>query len=94
VCQIATVLSAPPSTISGHLTELRQAGVIDERRTGKWIHCRLVDDPAVGALIGPLIAAVDVDVDVRRDAKAAATIRRQPLAAICASALSPAKGLR
>jgi ArsR family transcriptional regulator len=83
VCQIATVLGAPPSTISGHLSELRRAGVVGEQRAGKWIYCRLSEDPAVGALLVPLFAALADDADVRRDAATASALRRQPLATVC-----------
>ena len=37
VCQIATILGTPTSTISGHLSELRHAGLVCEQRSGKWI---------------------------------------------------------
>jgi DNA-binding transcriptional ArsR family regulator len=83
VCQIATIFSAPPSTISGHLSELRRAGVVCEQRAGKRIYCRLSDDHAVGDLLGPLFAALANDGDVRRDAATAGALRRQLLAAVC-----------
>ncbi|ODS53475.1 MAG: hypothetical protein ABS36_12590 [Acidobacteria bacterium SCN 69-37] len=89
VCQIATILSAPPSTISGHLTELRHAGLVCEQRTGKWIYCRLTDDHTVATLLAPLFAALTKDEDVRRDAAAAAVLRRRRLAAVCAAVLPP-----
>jgi ArsR family transcriptional regulator len=82
VCQIATILSAPPSTISGHLSELRHAGLMCEQRSGKWIHCRFSDDHSVSALLAPLFEALAEDGDIRRDAATAAVLRRQPLAAV------------
>jgi DNA-binding transcriptional ArsR family regulator len=82
VCQIATILSAPPSTISGHLSELRRAGVVCEQRAGKRIYCRLSDDHTVAALLGPLFAALAEDGDIRRDAATASALRCQPPAAV------------
>jgi ArsR family transcriptional regulator len=82
VCQIATIVGSPPSTISGHLSELRRAGVVGEQRAGKRIYCRLSDDHTVGALLGPLFAALADDGDVRRDAATASALRRQPVAAV------------
>ena len=53
VCQITEILSLAPSTISKHLSILRQARLIDTEKVGRWIHCRLADvdtnHPAMGA---------------------------------------------
>jgi ArsR family transcriptional regulator len=77
VCQIATILSAPASTISGHLSDLRRAGLVCEQRTGKWIHCRLSDDHCVATLLMPLLAALTEDRDIQHDTATAGVLRRQ-----------------
>jgi ArsR family transcriptional regulator len=77
VCQIATILSAPASTISGHLFDLRRAGLVCEQRTGKWIHCRLNDDHCVAALLMPLLAALTEDREIQHDTAMAGVLRRQ-----------------
>ena len=38
VCQITEVLGLAPSTVSAHLKELKQAGLITERKDGKWVY--------------------------------------------------------
>lgn len=43
VCQILELLDLAPSTVSKHLSILRQAGLIDARKAGKWMHYRLAD---------------------------------------------------
>jgi len=40
-CQITAVLQLAPSTVSSHLAELRRAGLLTERKDGRWIHYRL-----------------------------------------------------
>lgn len=45
VCQLIELLALAPSTTSKHLAILRQAGLVETRKAGRWIHCRLADDP-------------------------------------------------
>jgi len=46
VCQITELFGLAPSTISKHLSILYQAGLVDSRKNGRWIHYSL---PANGA---------------------------------------------
>jgi ArsR family transcriptional regulator len=41
VCHLHEALELPPSTVSRHLTTLRQAGLIVGRRHGTWVYYRL-----------------------------------------------------
>ena len=41
VCQVQAVLGLAPSTVSKHLTLLRAAGLVCDRRDGRWIHYAL-----------------------------------------------------
>ena len=41
VCQITAVLSLAPSTVSKHLSILRQAELVEIEKRGRWIYCRL-----------------------------------------------------
>ncbi len=45
VCRIIELLQLAPSTVSKHLTILKQAGLIEGRKEGRWMHYRLPDDP-------------------------------------------------
>ena len=47
VCEIMTALSKPQSTTSHHLSILREAGLVKERRDGKWSYYRLADGAVV-----------------------------------------------
>ena len=38
VCELAALIDADISTVSRHLTMLRQAGIIDEQRRGKMVY--------------------------------------------------------
>jgi ArsR family transcriptional regulator len=44
VCDLTEVLRLPQSTISRHMTQLRQSGLVADRREGTWKHYRFIDD--------------------------------------------------
>ncbi len=41
VCDLVAALDAPQSTISRHLAQLRQCGLVVARRQGTWMHYRI-----------------------------------------------------
>ncbi len=41
VCDLTTALNLPQSTISRHMSRLKLAGLVTDRRTGKWVHYSL-----------------------------------------------------
>lgn len=43
VCQIIEMLGLAPSTVSKHMSILRQAGLVETRKDGRWIYYRLAD---------------------------------------------------
>ncbi len=43
VCQIIEMLGLAPSTVSKHMSILRQAGLVETRKEGRWIYYRLAD---------------------------------------------------
>jgi len=46
VCQLVGLLGLSMPTVSRHLTVLRDAGVLDSRKDGRWVHYRLADPEA------------------------------------------------
>ena len=46
VCQIIELLELAPSTVSKHMSVLRQARLIDGRKDGRWMYFRLADENA------------------------------------------------
>jgi len=43
VCFLVAVLDEPQPKVSRHLAYLREAGLVESRRDGKWMHYRLVE---------------------------------------------------
>lgn len=41
VCQITVILGLAASTVSAHLAELKAADLVEERKSGRWVHYRL-----------------------------------------------------
>jgi ArsR family transcriptional regulator, arsenate/arsenite/antimonite-responsive transcriptional repressor len=49
VCYFVEILGGPQPKISRHLAYLRNAGIVEARREGKWMHYRVVMPPHPGA---------------------------------------------
>ena len=49
VCYFVEILGGPQPKISRHLAYLRNAGIVEARREGKWMHYRIVMPPHSGA---------------------------------------------
>lgn len=48
VCQIVELLELAPSTISKHLQILREAGLVESRKKGRWVYYSLSQSHARG----------------------------------------------
>lgn len=84
VCQMMEVFDLAASTTSEHLSELRRAGLLRERKEGRWVHVSLADDPALLGFLASLWPGLDGDPQVRADRQRAEAVRSAPLAATCA----------
>lgn len=83
VCFFVEVLDAPQPTISRHLAYLRKAGLVADRREGKWIHYGLTppEDPALRGIFEGILSALAADPALRRD-------RKKLIAACCSTRAS------
>ena len=50
VCQIVELLALAPSTVSKHMSILRQARLVEDRKEGRWVYYRLPDQDAPDAV--------------------------------------------
>ena len=46
VCQLIEMLGLAPSTVSKHMSILRQARLVEARKQGRWMYYRLPDEDA------------------------------------------------
>ena len=79
VCQMTAVLELAASTVSGHLADLRAAGLVHERKEGKWVHYRLADDPAMSVVIRSALTLLAADHQSDTDRAAVRHVRRLPV---------------
>lgn len=86
VCQVQAVLGLAPSTVSKHLTILKHAGLVEDRRNGKWIEYALAREshnPHAERILGVLPGDLDRDVAVVADRQRLREIKAIPLTELC-----------
>lgn len=72
VCQITELLALAPSTVSKHMSILKQARLVDSRKNGRWIYYRLADDDVPAEATEALAwvgKALSSDPQTRKDEK-------------------------
>ena len=80
VCEIVDLLGLAQSTVSKHMTILHQAGLVDARKEGRWMHYRLAGAPAsaaVGAALDWVLTSLARDQSIAGDAKHVRQIVRE-----------------
>jgi DNA-binding transcriptional ArsR family regulator len=85
VCQITELLGLAPSTVSKHMTILRQAGLVESVKEGRWVHYRRPSRPAAAVrnVLEWVDAAVTRDPAARADARRLREILKTPLEDLC-----------
>ena len=83
VCQIKAVVGLAPSTLSEHLTELRRAGLLSERKDGRWVYYRLKPRKSQLGMIEVLWNHLDKTRPVRDDKKRSSEVREIPITSLC-----------
>jgi len=89
VCQLNAVIGVAPSTISAHLAELREARLVAERKTGRWVHYRLAAEGAADTTLAALWRALEKDATIARDRAVLQRIMALPVEAICRPDFDP-----
>jgi len=51
VCQIMELLGFAPSTVSKHMSILKQAGLVESRKEGRWVYYRLAGASAPAVVL-------------------------------------------
>jgi DNA-binding transcriptional ArsR family regulator len=86
VCQIIELLALAPSTVSKHMTILRQAGLVQGQKRGRWMHYRQAGaqaPPAVAAALAWLRAGTAQSRILREDRKRLAAILKVDRERLC-----------
>lgn len=83
VCQMTAVLELAASTVSAHLADLKRAGLVEERKAGRWVFHRLAVDGAAASHLGPVWKSITHDPQVESDARVLRELRRVPVEELC-----------
>ncbi|MGE5483410.1 MAG: ArsR/SmtB family transcription factor [Ignavibacteriales bacterium] len=86
VCQVVAVLGLGQSTVSKHLSILREAGLIEDRKEGRWVFYRLgssgINRYSV-SILGLLRTWLNDDEMIAGDAERLRVIRETPVEEAC-----------
>jgi len=74
VCQIIAMLGLVPSTVSKHMSILRQAGLVRGQKRGKWMYYALAHKEKTATIFDWLNRSICRDPVVVNDAKTLKTI--------------------
>ncbi len=86
VCQIVAVLDLAPATVSRHLALLKTAGLLQQRRSGKWAYYRIADkefNDYAQRFLALARASLVEDPTVAGDRRTLARVNAVPLAVLC-----------
>jgi arsenate reductase/ArsR family transcriptional regulator len=86
VCHLVALLGVSQPTVSRHLSALRTAGLVAERKDGRWTHFRLAPaSPFADRLLTALLVWGRDDPVVIADRERAREFRRVPVSEFCHS---------
>jgi ArsR family transcriptional regulator len=83
LCQMTAVLDLAASTVSAHLADLKRAGLVGERKDGRWVFHRIDEGEAAAALLEPVWRAIAGDPLVEADARLLRDLRRVTVEDLC-----------
>ena len=85
VCQLSAILGLAPSTVSAHLSELRRAGFLLDRKDGKVVFYRLSERPELKPWLKAALAGIRSDERVAADLEFLGRIRSVDVETFCAA---------
>jgi DNA-binding transcriptional ArsR family regulator len=97
VCQIVELLGLATSTVSKHMSILKQARLVESRKDGRWMYYRLADDEApklVQQATTWVTKSLATDPQVVRDKKRLASICTSDPHELCAAQASCKRACR
>ncbi|MBD3236893.1 MAG: metalloregulator ArsR/SmtB family transcription factor [Candidatus Eisenbacteria bacterium] len=91
-CQLIELLGLAPSTVSKHMAVLKHAGLVDSRKSGRWVHYRCTGKravPAVREAIAWAHRSLRHDPQITRDRRRLVAILLRTPAEACDTDRSP-----
>ncbi len=86
VCQITTVLDLAVATVSKHLAALKTAGLVQQRRDGRWVYYRLAErdfNPYARGFLDLVRGSLAGDPTTAEDGRLLALVNAVPVQVLC-----------
>ncbi|MBN1981558.1 MAG: winged helix-turn-helix transcriptional regulator [Chitinivibrionales bacterium] len=87
VCQLIALLELAPSTVSKHMSVLKQAGLVENRKKERWMYYRLPKEEGFPTIVQNMFewvfGALGDNETIKRDQKALQHITNQDLLNLC-----------
>ena len=86
VCQLIELMGLSPSTVSKHLSILRDAGLLDSRKNGRWVYYRVADRPVfpiLGKRAPRVFQGLEKSAVVKADDRRLKQIRKMNMEVLC-----------
>jgi DNA-binding transcriptional ArsR family regulator len=86
VCQLIELMGLSPSTVSKHLSILRDAGLLDSRKEGRWVYYRFADQPVfpmLGKQAPHFFQCLEKSATIREDDARLRRIRKMNMEVLC-----------
>jgi DNA-binding transcriptional ArsR family regulator len=83
VCQMTTILDLAASSVSAHLADLKRAGLVGERKDGRWVFHRLAEGEEASTHLEPVFRSLARDPQVESDARLLRELRRVDVEELC-----------
>jgi len=94
VCQIIEMLGLAPSTVSKHLSILKQARLVETQKKGRWIYYRLPQrevSPAVAEALAWMERSLEKDKRILADQKQLRKVLKTSLEDLCSAYFNSVK---
>lgn len=86
VCQITTVLDFATCTVSKQLTHLKNSGLLQQRRDGKWVYYRLAEralNPYAPHFLTLIAQMLNDDPAIVEDRRTLSLVNTVPVGVLC-----------
>jgi ArsR family transcriptional regulator, arsenate/arsenite/antimonite-responsive transcriptional repressor len=83
VCQMTAVTGLAPSTVSAHLSDLKSAGLLVERKEGRWVSYAWNTEPEARRARGDVQRRLVGDPQVAVDARLLQDLRKVGVEELC-----------
>lgn len=86
VCQITTILGLATATVSKHLAALKVAGLLQQRRGGKWVYYRLAArglNPYAPLFLEMVRSSLADDPTIAEDRRLLGMVNQVPVQVLC-----------